>query len=116
MTGRHSEAEYERRINREVPLYRERQRDRVQCLESVEDLVSRSLEAHHHTQHGRGGGPKWDNTPPPYDPRLYRISLRKSAWLVGCPVKDCRGRANNIINLQIHFVHCHMQETIVILE
>ena len=38
------------------------------------------------------------------------------AWSVGCSVEGCRGKAKRRTNLRIHFMHHHVQDTIVILE
>ena len=60
--------------------------------------------------------PTWDNNPPPAEPRLYRVSFSKAAWFIGSPVESWTGRRNNLTYLHIHFVHRHVQDTILILE
>ena len=65
---------------------------------------------------GLVGPPQWDNYPPPEDPWIYRNSFSKTAGEVGCPDKGCKGQVTNCTNLQIHFVHRNVRETIVITE
>ena len=85
-------------------------------MECAVDLAARFMVSHRQVQHGMGWGIKWDSTPHPPCPRLYRVSLTRAAGYVGCPVDGCERRARTHTNLQINFVHRHVQETIVILE
>ena len=51
--GTHSEAEYGRRMTGAGPLYRERQRVRIQCKECREEMALMSLAGHMQTKNGR---------------------------------------------------------------
>ena len=50
------------------------------------------------------------------DPRLYRVSFPREAGSIVCPVGVYKGWLMTRTNLWIHFFHCHMQDTLVILE
>ena len=47
---------------------------------------------------------------------LYRVSFPMAAGSIGCQVGGCKGQAMTHINLRIHFMHRHVQDTLVILE
>ena len=53
--------------------------------------------------------------PPPYL-QTYRFSIPKRMLGIRCLVEGCLGGASNLTNLQVHFSHRHVQDTIVILE
>ena len=44
------------------------------------------------------------------------VSLTRSAGFIGCPVEGYEGWKMTRTNIRIHFVHCHMWDTIVIME
>ena len=50
------------------------------------------------------------------EPRIYRLSLPRAAGSIGFPVGDCEGQATMRTNLWIHFVHFHVQDTVVIMK
>ena len=66
------------------------------------------------TQDGRVT--QWEATPHLTDPRLYRVSFPRAARSVGFPVEGYNGRETMNKNLCVHFVHCHVWYTIVIME
>ena len=49
------------------------------------------------------------------DPRLNRVSLPRAASFIGCPVGGYEGQATTCTNLQMHFMHHHVQDMIVIM-
>ena len=69
-------------------------------------------------------GPEWDelghsmggHQSPPPDPRLYKVYLPWTSGFEKCPVESCGGWVSTSTNLRIHFVKCHIQGKIVILE
>ena len=60
-----------------------------------------------------GGG---THTPTPREAQTYRVSFPKYLSRIRCPVAGCLGGALIRSNLRIHFVHRHVQDTILILE
>ena len=75
------------------------------------------LEPHRQDQNGTSWGTQWEatNLPPP-DPRLYKVYLPWTTGFEKCPVESCGGWVSTSTNLRIHFVQCHIQGKIVILE
>ena len=71
----------------------------------------------HHIKHVvyqgyQGGG----TPPPPGEAQTYRVSFWKTLLQLRCPVSGCLGGASNWSNLQVHFMHRHLKDTIMILE
>ena len=60
--------------------------------------------------------PQWVTPQAMPDPRLYRVYSPRATRSIGCPVEGCKGLETTCINLQIHFVHCHMRDMVVIME
>ena len=95
----------------EGPLFRKRQQERVHFPECAAELAS-----HCQDQHGTGRDPQRLKTPQPLDPRIYIVSFPRAAGPIGFPVEGCKGQAMMCTNLRIHFLHLHVQDTILILE
>ena len=74
------------------------------------------MEYHTQVQNFKERRPKWATTPAILDPRLYRVSFPRYTGYIGCLVGGCKGWLTTCTNLQIHFVHRHMRDTIVIIE
>ena len=49
------------------------------------------------------------------DPRLYRVYLSIVVRSIRCLVGGYEGRATTHTNLWIHFIHCHVRNTVLIL-
>ena len=64
------------------------------------------------TCHVTGGAPP----PPQGEAQIYCIYFPKTLEQLRCPVEGCRGGDMNWYNLQVHFVHHHVGDKIVILE
>ena len=94
--------------------YLVRQKYRFQCPDCREDLVEGSLAAQHPMHHVWGRETQRVGAPPP--PVEYRVYFLRNPWTVACPVKDCRWGGAIRANPRFHFVKCHMQDKIVILE
>ena len=61
------------------------------------------------------GNPPSPPPPPPPNPMIYRVSLTIAARSVECPLEVC-SEGSMRTNLRIHFLYCHIWDTIVILE
>ena len=82
---------------------------------------SSGLAAHTSSDTARrgAGGPGGPPPPPPTttkETQTYRVSFPKHLSLLRLPVAGCLGGASSRTNLQIHFVHCYVWDTIMILE
>ena len=60
--------------------------------------------------------PAWENNPTTAEPHIYRVSFSKLDWSIGTPVGCYRVWVKNCTYLQIHFVSCHVQETVVMMD
>ena len=58
---------------------------------------------------------QWETTPPPLEPRIYRVSFPRAARYVMCPVEVYKGGGMTRTNPQIYLVHSHMQDMVMIL-
>ena len=98
-------------------MFWERHRRRVHCLECRVEVTAGLLLLHHQI-HNRVS---WGDHPPPLPPpprveaQTYRVSLPKRLLRLRCLVEGCLGWDSNRTNLQVHFAHCHVQDTILIL-
>ena len=57
-------------------------------------------------------------TPPPHptdDSRTYRILFPQEVQYITCLVGGFLGRVTSLIALWVHFIHCHMCNTLVIM-
>ena len=110
---------YTRRITVEGRIFKERQRDRVLCLECGKELAKRSLVTHRQTQNkvekgelgseggGADGGDKL---------RTYRMAFPARAGPRPFPVEGCSCWASTRSAMRVHFCHWHARDTLVILE
>ena len=74
------------------------------------------MSAHHQAQQETSRYPQWDTTPPPPDPKIYRVYFPIAAGLVGFPVEGCVRQKTTRTNLWINFLYRPLWETIVIME
>ena len=97
--------------------FQERQKRWVQCLQFGIEFIAGSLLTYRQSQIGVGSG---DQGRSPCHPdggaQTYRKSFPKSLLRFRCPVEGCLGGASNWTNLRVHFTHCYVRDTIVILE
>ena len=77
-----------------------------------------SLVGHMETQHERAaeGRRSWSATPPDKEPRTYWMALPTAERLWNCLVEGCPGRATTRMSMRIHFIHQHVQDTVVVLK
>ena len=83
--GRVLEEDYKRQTTGKGPMFRVRQRRRVEFLECGVEVAMGLLMTHQHIQHGvvRGGG--HPPPPPPRDSRTYLVSFPKNLSRIRCP-------------------------------
>ena len=109
---------YGRRVTGVGPTYRERLKGQVACGECREVLAVGSLSSNLMTQHGRAAGrqQQWNTTAAGSGSQSYRISFLAKGGPQKCPVAGCPSRVATRTAMQVHFVHRHVLETVVILE
>ena len=56
------------------------------------------------------------SSPPPEEAHHYQVSFPKTLNAIQCLVEGGRGQAMSWTNIWVHFVHRHVQDTLVILE
>jgi len=100
---------------REEPLQAQ-QRQCVNCSECGKSLASSSLSQHLLTQHGQVGATSVLEAPPLLPPHEYHVSFPKHLRQIQCPVEGCPGTAKLHDGLHCHFMHCHVNDVIVILQ
>ena len=71
-------------------------------------------QGHHSVERGYQGNPP--PPPPPSEAQNYQISFLVVLTRLRCPVEGCQGGVTRQTNLRVHFEHCHVRDTIVILE
>ena len=103
------------------PIFLEHQGSRVECPECGVEVAALFLLIHFQSQHRVGGETGVGVSPPP--PRVppgesqtYLVSFPKHLSQLRYQVAGCLGGSSSRTNLQIHFAHRHMWDTIVILE
>ena len=75
-----------------------------------------SLSAHCQAQYGKERPPQWVTLLATAYISIHRVSFPKSVGSIRCPVGGYKGGwVMMCINLRIHFVHYHVQDTVVIL-
>ena len=115
--GNRTEEAYGRRITGEGRSYAERQRERVECMECGELLVVGSMSSHLMTRHGKAVGQQRLWTPQTdIRAKTYRMSFLTKGGPQRCPVEGCPGTLATRTAMQVHFVHWHVQDTVVMLE
>ena len=115
---RHSKKSYGQCITREGPTYLACQRQCVWFQEFTAYLASGSLAAHRQNSERFQIWYSQEIHPPPTptDTNIYHVYLLKSSGSLACLMEGCHGREDIQTNLWVHFAHCHMQDTMVILE
>ena len=100
------------------PTYRERLKYQVSCGKCGEMLEVGYLSSHLMTQHGREAGRRrqWNTPAVGSGPWSYRMSFPAKGGPQKCPVSGCPGRVVTRTSMQVHFVHRHVLDTVVIPE
>ena len=86
-----SEVAYTRRITGLGTYFREFKQERVHCPECEVDPEVGFMEAHRQAQNGTGRAPQWATTPPPPDPRIYRVSFLRATRSIGRQMEGYEG-------------------------
>ena len=75
------------------------------------------LVVHLKTQHGKkmGGRRHWGTTAPGGEPCTYNMAFPNAGGPRNFPVDGCWGRAETRTEMQVHFFHQHVRDTVVIL-
>ena len=81
-------------------------------------MAAGSLAIHLMTQHGRVAEARRScRTPSRGDgPRIFRMAFPAKGGPWSCLVEVCLGRAATRTSMQVHFLHRHVLDTVVILE
>ena len=98
--------------------YRERQKGRVQYRECGEEIVDGFMVGHMKTQHGRSAEEiwSWKTLGTGEEPRTYCMAFPAKGGPRSCPVEGCPGQAATRAAMRVHFLHRHVQDTLVILK
>jgi hypothetical protein len=112
--GPHSPVAYNRRMTRQGPTYRERQKERVTCAYCQTSMQAGHLPTHLHDQHHISRVP--DPTPLDTDSNYYRVTIPpQHAGKISCPVPDCSAQlTGTAYHLRRHFMHRHTDDVIEI--
>ena len=98
----------------------ERQRMRAQCpkmeLRSRRGCFWRTVRDIPSWDGGTRGGHSLPLPLHPWEDQTYQVSLPKLLLRLRCLIEGCLGGASNRYNIQVHFAHRHVRDTIVILE
>ena len=95
--------------------FRNRLRQRFICPHCDKKLAVGFLAAYQQVQHGVAqGDQKYPH--PTYDSMTYRISFLRFARDISYPVGVCMGQATSRSAIQVHLMHRHMRDMVVILE
>ena len=91
---------------------------RVQCLECGEETALGLLVVHLQTRHGKaeGGRRNWGTTVPGGEPQTYKMDFPTAGVPRNCPIKMCRVQASTRTAMQVHFLHQHVWDTVIIME
>ena len=116
--GKLSMEAYERRVTGVGPTDRERLKGQVACGKCGEMLVAGSLSSHMMTKNGRlvEIQRQWSTPAAGIGPQTYKMSFPAKGGPRNCPVAGCPGRVAMRTEMQVHFVHRHVLDTMVILE
>ena len=116
--GNLSTAVYRRRVTGMGPTYRERLKGQVACGECREMLATGSLSSHMMTQHRRAVEIRrqWSTSAAGIGPETYKMYFPAKGGPQKCLVTGCPGRVAMRTAMQVHFVHRHVLDTVVILE
>ena len=116
--GNLSTEAYGRRVTGVGATYRERLKGPVACGECGELLAAGSLSIHLMTKHERAAviERKWSTPTAGTRPQTYRMSFPAKGGPRKFPMAGCPGRVAMRTATQVHFVHRHVLDTVVILE
>ena len=118
-TGVQVDKAYTWRMMGEVRIFKERQRERVLCLECDKEFAKGSLVAHHQNQHGmvKGRlGQEGDKEAGGENARTCRMDIPANAGPRPCQFEGCSDRVSTLTAMCVHFWHRHVRDTVVILE
>ena len=109
---------YRRSITGVVQSYKERLRKQVAGKEFREILAVTSLSSHLMTQHVRAAGQQyqWNILAAGRVLKIYWMSFLEKGRPRTCPVEGCPGRVATRTAMQVHFVHRHFLDTVMMLE
>ena len=97
--------------------YAEKQRERVECGECGEVLAVGSMSSHLMTRNRKAAARRQLWTPQADGgPRTYKMSFPAKGGPRRCPVTGCPGDLATRTAMQVHFVHRHVHDTVVMLE
>ena len=116
--GTQSEVEYGQQMTGEGPSYRERQKGRVKYKECGEYMSLGSMTGHMRTQNGQAAEERrsWASLTLGEELQTYRTAIPTAGGPWSCLVEECSGQAAKRTAMQVHFMHRHVQDTVVILE
>ena len=115
--GNRTQEAYGRRLTGEGKSYTERQHEWVECAECGEQLAVRSMSSHLVTRHGKAARRRCQWTPQKdTGAQIYRMSFPTKGGPRRCHVEGCPGTLSTRNAMQVHFVHWHVQDIVVMLE
>ena len=98
-------------------MYVERQREQIECVDCGEFLAVGSMSSHLMTRHRKAAGRRRSWTPQMEGGgKTYRMSSPTKGGPRRCPVEGCPGALATRTAMRVHFVHRHVQDTVVMLE
>ena len=118
LAGNLSEAVYGKRVTGEGPTYRKRLKGQVSCGACRELLAAGSLTIYLITQHGRVAETRrqWSTLAAGDGHRTFRMTFPANGGPQNCPVEGCPGWVATRTAMQMHFLHRHVLNTVVVLE
>ena len=80
-------------------------------------MVLGLLAVHQSTHHGKAavGRQHWGTTSPGGEPRTYNMDFPTAGRAMNFPIKGCRVWAATRTEMQFHFLHRHVWDTVIIL-
>ena len=105
-----------------IRIFKERQQERVLCLECKKELAKGSLVTYHQTHHGmaKGGlGSEGGGADEIYggdEPRTDRMAFPERDGPRPCQVERCSSRVLTRREMTVHFWQRHVRDTVAILE
>ena len=99
-------------------MYREREKERVECGECGKEMAAGLLASHRVTQHGKSKEEhwSWEASATGGDPHTYRMAFLNKGAPMSCPVEGCPGRAGTRTAMRMHLCSRHVRDIVVILE
>ena len=112
--GNRIEETYGGKITGEKRSYAERQRERIECVECGELLAVGSMLSHLMNRHWKAAGQQRLWTPQTESgAKTYRMSFPTKGGPRRCPLEGCPGALAMRTAMRVHFVHWHVQDTVV---